>query len=414
MAQPVVFVCSNQTHVRMFTPVARHLLQASGLPGIRVQWLALDMYYRHEAELALRANGWADYRLLPRPERASETPWEGGRLARVRVLRHGTRAVRAFLREASPGVVVLGNDIGVLERLFIQRGRDLEIPTLLVQDGVIALHAEPHEKPAWPLRISRGIATRMGWLMPNPKSYGLNGAFRIAVMGNAVKRWLVSRGVPPQQIAVSGQPRYDFLHALRQHTTRPQGLEELNLPEGQKIILFSSQPYVRYNTCSETVARQIWRSVIDGVKALGPGHHLVGKLHPAEDLEWTRQWLGADFPPDWTLTRDADVLSLVSRADALVTVTSTTALEAICLEKPVILLQTALWALPIPYVESGAALHATDSTELAARMREALYDHGVREQLKAAGRAFADEYAHITDGAATDRVAREILNLLGE
>ena len=419
MKRPVVFVCSNQTHVRMFTPVARCLLQTpetaetSGVSSVPIHWVALDRYYRHEAERALRENGWTDCTLLSRPRGASDTPWEGGALARVRVFRQGNEAVRAFLQDSRPGAVVLGNDIGVLERLFIQRGRALGIPTLLVQDGVIALHEEPHRSPALHQRLSRTVATWLGCRMADPRPYGQNGAHRIAVMGDAVARWLSSQGVPANRTTVTGQPRDDFLHALRQSAAQPLGLEALGLPEGQKIILFSSQPYLRYNTCSETTARQIWRTVIDGVKALGDGHHLVAKLHPAEDLTWTRRWLGDDFPPGWTLTRDADVLSLVFRADALVTVVSTTALEAICLAKPVVLLQTELWVSPIPYVESGAALLARDAAELTARVRDALYDDGTRASLKAAGEAFAGEYARAADGYATHRVAREILMLIG-
>jgi hypothetical protein len=421
MTHSVAFVCSNQNHVRMFTPVARLLTARSrevsetpGVSDIPVHWVALDRYYRHEAELALRENGWADCTLLPRPAGASDTPWEGGPLARVRVLHQGRKAIRDFLRNARPGVIVLGNDLGTLERLFIQYGRDLGIPTLLVQDGVIPLHEAGSTREDASRRMLHKIMEGAGLRMADPRPYGQNGADRIAVIGEAVKRWLISQGVSSERIVVTGQPRYDFLHALRQGTAQPQGLDGLGLPEGQRIILFSSQPYLRYRACGETTARNIWQTVIDGVKGLGVGHHLVAKLHPAEDLDWTRHWLGDDFPPEWTLTRDTEVMSLTFRADALVTVASTTALEAICLGKPVVLLETDLWVPSIPYVDSGAALQARGTAELAARMRDALYDDNARERLKTAGEAFADEYAHAADGEATARVARQILELSGE
>lgn len=410
MTGPILFVCSNQTHVRMFTPVARCLLQTAEVAPIR--WVALDRYYRQDAEKALRANGWAEYALLPRPAGARGTPWEGGPLARMRVFRQGRRAVSEFLRDSPPGIVVLGNDIGTLERLFIEECRDLNIPSLLVQEGVFALHEGVPAQFSAPRRLLHKIMIGLGLRMSDPRPCGLNGAGRVAVMGDAVARWLTGHGVSPERIAVTGQPRYDFLHALRQGDAQPQSLEHLQLPDAQKIILFSSQPYLRYNMCGEAAARRVWQTVIDGVKGLGEGHHLIAKLHPAEDLEWTRRWLADIFPPEWTLTRDEDVFSLTFRADAVVTVVSTTALEALCLGKPVALLEACGAVQPIPYALSGAALQASDAAELTARLREALYDGAVRLRLTEARETFVREHLHLLDGKAADRVAGEIRRAL--
>jgi len=313
-----------------------------------------------------------------------------------------------------PGVIILGNDLGPLERLFIQKGREMGIPSLLVQDGVISLQPQPAPRVSAPRRALRAAMTALGLRMPDPKGYGQNGTDRIAVMGEAVADFLKREGVPPERIAVTGQPRYDVLFALRQGAAQPESLDGLCLPEGQKVILFSSQPYLRYNMCDEAKARSIWRIVIDGVKGLGPGHCLVAKLHPAEDLEGTRRWLGGDFPAAWTLTRDADIFSLAFRADAVVTVSSTTALEALYLGKPVVILDAGVTSLPIPYVQSGAAFPAKDARELTARLREGLYDTAVRARLTAAGAAFVAEHTHAADGGATERVGHEILALLDE
>ena len=408
MTAIALFVCSNQTHVRMFTAVARALERGN---RVAPRWVALDRYYNQWAEAALREQGWDNYTLLPRPGGASGTPWEGGPLTRMRILRQGRRAVQALLREARPAVVVLGNDLGTLERLFIAEARRLRVPSLLVQDGVIALRPVPAPPLPAPVRVARAALNALGLRLPDPRPYGQNGADRVAVMGEAVARWLIGQGVPAERIVVTGQPRYDFLHALRQGTAQPTGLDALGLPDGAKIIVFSSQPYLRYNVCDEAAARRIWRTVVEGVKGLGAGHHLVAKLHPAEDLEGTRRWLGHDFAPEWTLTRDADVLSLLWRADALVTLMSSTALEAMCLGKPVVLLDAGVMPEPIPYSESGAALRARDAEELTARLRQALYDDGVRQALARAREAFLPAHVGPLDGQASLRVAREIESL---
>jgi len=414
MKRTVLFVCSNQNHVRIFTPVARLLIQRE---GISAGWVALDPYYRHDAEAALRENSWTDFLPLPRPPGASGTPWEGGPWARVQVLLQGRKAVRTLVRDVQPSAIVLGNDMGPLERLFIREGQARGVPSLLVQDGVIALRKEEGAlRPPAHRRLARMAMTPLGLRLHDPKPYGQNGADRIAVMGPAAARWLQSQGVAREQIAVTGLPTYDRLYAMQTGVLQPESLDALNLPENGKIVLFSSQPYLRYNMCSEVTALRIWRMVVEGVRGLGAGHHLVAKLHPSEDLEFTRRWLGDDFPPEWTLTRDADVFSLELRSHALVTVSSTTALEAIYLGKPTVMLEGGLGALPIPYVESGAALLAKDAAELTVRLREALYalyDGPVRERLAASRQPFVGEYIGDMDGRAAQRVAEVALYALG-
>ncbi|MDH7488015.1 MAG: CDP-glycerol glycerophosphotransferase family protein [Anaerolineae bacterium] len=227
-------------------------------------------------------------------------------------------------------------------------------------------------------------------------------------MGDAVASWLAGQGVPAERITVTGQPRYDALHAMRQATAPDEGPDAPNLPEGERIVLFCSQPYLRYNVCGEAEARSIWRTVADGVRGLGAGHHLVAKLHPAEDLQQTRRWLGDDFSPEWTMTRDADVMSLLWRADVLVTLISSTALEAIALGKPVVLLDLGIMPEPIPYSETGAALRAQSAQELTRRLREVLQDGDARQRLARAREAFLPAYAGPLDGKAALRVAREI------
>lgn len=410
MKPTVLFVCSNQNHARMFTPVARRLIQRE---GIAVVWVALDSYYRHNAEAALLENGWSDFKHLPRPPEAQGTPWEGGARARVQVLLQGRKAVRALVHDAGPGAIVLGNDMGPLERLFIREGQARGIPSLLVQEGVIALHqGAGTPRPPAHRRLAQTVMTALGLRLPDPKPYGQNGADRIAVMGPAMARWLQSQGVAREQIAVTGLPAHDRLYALKQGETQPESLAALEVPETDKIVLFSSQPYLRYNMCGAAATLQIWQTVIEGVRALGAGHHLVAKLHPAEDLDFTRRWVGEDFPPEWTLVRDADVLGLIFRSDALVTVSSTTALEAIYLGKPTVILECGLGALPIPYVESGAALLAKDAAELTVRLRQGLYDAEVQGKLLSAREAFVSEQMHSMDGRAAERVAGEILALI--
>ncbi len=318
--------------------------------------------------------------------------------------------MRRLMRDIQADVIVLGNDIGPLERVLIGEAHAQHVPSLLVQEGVLALDDAPFARFSLPRRAVHKIMMALGLRLPDPKPCGLNGADHVAVMGEAMAEWLVAHGLSPAQVTVTGQPRYDFLYALKHRAVSPKPLS-VRLPDAEKIILFASQPYIRYKMCSAQEARQIWQTVIEGVKGLGDGHHLVAKLHPAEDVEWTRRWLADILPARWTLTRDDDVFSLTARADALVTVISTTALEALYLEKPVVLVDACGVRQPIPYVPSGAALSARGAAELTVRLGEALYDENVRARLDQARRAFVPKQLDIADGKASERVANLIRTL---
>lgn len=409
MTRPVLFVCSNRTHVQMFMPVARHLIDEFAMP---VRWLALDNYYGQRAAMVLAESGWKGHEQLPRPSGRTATPWDGDPMGRVYILREGRREVRAFLRNARPAVIVLGNDIGTLERLFISLGREMHIPTFLLQEGIIKAQKTPGQQFGAVRRLLQAAMNSLGLRMADARGYGQNGADRIAVMGVAFKVWLESQGVPSECVVVTGQPRYDSLRTQIRISADGADAVAARISGQQKIILFSSQPFLRYNACDEKTARWIWHTVLAGVNGLGAGHHLIAKLHPAEDLDFTRGWLGDAFPDHWTLTHEGEILSLVSGADVLLTVSSTTALEAMSLGKPVVILDAGLGPPPIPYVESGAALGARNADELTACLRQMLYSAQVREQILQASAAFVGEYMHRVDGQSALRVALEILKLL--
>jgi glycosyltransferase involved in cell wall biosynthesis len=102
------------------------------------------------------------------------------------------------------------------------------------------------------------------------------------------------------------------------------------------------------------------------------------------------------------LPSSTELLPLLHAADVLVTVESLSAVEALVLGRPVVILNTPtnLRAL----VDAGAALGVPLGEDPVAALRRALFDPTTREALAKARARYLSDVAHGVDGGATSRI----------
>src|SRR4029453_7461743 len=127
------------------------------------------------------------------------------------------------------------------------------------------------------------------------------------------------------------------------------------------------------------------------------------KPHPAEgEADYARVLSATGARRARLLPAGVELLPLLHAADALVTVESLAAVEAIVLDRPVVVLSapTNLRAL----VEAGVALAVPVGEDPADALRRALFDADTREALRVAREAYRPQVAFGTDGAATARI----------
>ena len=98
----------------------------------------------------------------------------------------------------------------------------------------------------------------------------------------------------------------------------------------------------------------------------------------------------------------ADLLALLHAADVLVTVESLSAVEAIVLDKPVLVLNAPTNLREM--VEEGVALGVPAGEDPTDALRRALFDAPTREALAAARARYRPQIAYGEDGRATARI----------
>jgi hypothetical protein len=281
-------------------------------------------------------------------------------------------ATRRILTKINPGVLVLANHEMAVGRMLGRVAQEHGVPLVQVQHGLVTRHP----KHAWP-------------------HAGLT-----CVWGERTKALLESLGWPTSRIRVCGAPGLDALQTLKKSAAARSS-------SSRRVILFTP---VSGN--SLTPASDVEAATRALYSALAPRADidLILKPHPADRLNISERML-KDFPSiPARVVKEGDLHRLMLDADLIATMWSTTALEAVLLEKPVVVVDRGN-SDPLPLVEYGAALKAFDPESLAAAL-DGVMDGSVAASL-ASGRArFSREFAHGNDGFAAERTARVVLQAL--
>lgn len=216
MPPVVLFVCSNDTHVRTFAPVMGELAAL----GVESRLLSLDAYYCQGASAAA-----AELRLAAFPL-GTGRPLAAGEFYRrspITVWRDVLAArpwIASALDQIEPTHVVVGNDFGLIEKLFIAVADRRGLLTILVQDGRLASISRPESRRVasrarrWAKAVASSLFRKVGLGYLAASDYGEGGARLICVTGEAGREVVSPRLRRPAKVIVTGQPRYDRLRAL--------------------------------------------------------------------------------------------------------------------------------------------------------------------------------------------------------
>jgi glycosyltransferase involved in cell wall biosynthesis len=231
---------------------------------------------------------------------------------------------------------------------------------------------------------------------------GLN----IAVVSQFAKDAHINMGAPADKIFVTGQPRFDLIGLAK--TDKRKIIAELGIPENKGIIVLATQPLGTLWT--EKDREEFISTVVNALREF-PEKQLVIKLHPGEKLEEYQKMLAEMDDNKAIVCQSIDLYGLLRACDILMTVHSTVALEAMILDKPVIILNLAGRPDAMPYAQRGPALGVYKKEDLVPMIRKALHDPEVGKELKERRERFVSEHAYKLDGQATKRVAELIIRL---
>lgn len=274
-----------------------------------------------------------------------------------------------------PSVIVTSDDRHPLARAPISALRKYHVKSVAVQHGIIA------DAPIF----GGGIYSD-----------------KIAVFGDYVKEVLEKRGADPKKIVVTGSILHDTVAKFKNFDISSYK-KNLGLENHEKLIVFTSQPINQ-----ELLIKELCNSVknITDVR-------LLLKLHPAED-GFIHKKIAKDAGIDVIIKKD-ELYEVLCASDVVITQFSTTALDALVMDKPVIIFDPdRKISHNLPYAEKNAAIAVSNYKDFVKVLDDVLYNEHIRRTLAESRKEFIYNQAYLQDGKSTERVVDVILNLAKE
>ena len=211
----------------------------------------------------------------------------------------------------------------------------------------------------------------------------------------------------PEQVIVTGQPRYDLLGHLDKIYSKKRFLEKYEISQEHKLVLWTTQSHGLSDEENSKNLVAMFKA-IQNLK----NTTLIIKQHPGErkkDTKKIKQYL-TDYKINAVIVpKSSNTYEQIFVCDLLITRTSTTGLEAVALNKPVIVLNLDDGTDYAGYVKEGVARGVYKDDDLTTAIKELLQDDTYLAKNRD---RYIEKYLYKIDGKAYERVVDVIENML--
>lgn len=244
---------------------------------------------------------------------------------------------------------------------------------------------------------------------PQGRSHRYREGASLIVPSSPAREAFINLGWPPDSVFVAGQPRLDSI--FHQDFDKDKLLATLGIPENKNIALLTTQLLQEFWTWQD---RKEFIAAIATAMDSFPDEELVIKLHPEESVEDYRRLLREIGRENVIVCKDISIYDLLNACSFMMTTHSTTALEAMMFDKPVLCVDFTGKAPIEFYTDDGAALGVKKKDELVPMIDRVLHDRNTRQELKKAREVFLSKHIHKPDGKTSKRIAELIIDLIQE
>jgi len=216
--------------------------------------------------------------------------------------------------------------------------------------------------------------------------------------GDFTRDFLIKNHVASEKIIVTGGATFDRSISLK--PDRMAIARELNILPDSKWILFTTQGVGAHNCPSQEEIKVAVQETAKEVLKY-PDAQLIFQVHPSQPVEDIAELLNEVQPNNAIVTRYHDTEELMAASYGVITFFSTTAIDAVILQKPLLQITLTDDKDFLPFVEMGAAYSAVTAEEIPVMFQKLLFDQGaLREKQKAA----AEYVNYKNDGQAMHRI----------
>lgn len=346
-----------------------------------------------------------------------------------RIEEYGERNVLKILDKEKPNAVIIINDFSFIERAFLYACHYRNIPCILIQSGEMSntlsmKYTYIRNLMLWkriPNMISRYrfICSTVLAHTNNPflifkiilkdvlaifKYYDLRGIYGpdlITVNGRMHKKVLVEKGIEDHRIVVTGNPKLDYLTDATQK-------QHSNKMKPKIVILTSAQ--VEHGIWTHKQKKEYVVELLNSISPFVESTNITFKIHPEEEIKRYQEIL-VFYGGKIQIVQHEMVSDIINDADLILAMSSGSVIEALVLQKPVVMLPHPR-SRYLPYVEYGVALEAKSLRQLPEIISDMLQNPEIRNNLFKNIPKYIFDYCLAIDGKSSSRVADAVLSLI--
>lgn len=325
------------------------------------------------------------------------------------------------IEKVRPHVIVVTNDTGPAAT-FIKLGRIKKIPTLAIQDGYLARRVQktPTDFLRWKkyllwrllssiscIPIVEKLAIFLGW-RTRVLDWGFGGVDVYAVIGNRSKQVLVSCGVSPQRIVITGYPLFDKTYQLPSFE-KEKVKQQFGLYDGC-VVLLVTQPLVEDGLWKPYMHEKLVKSVIQATEQLNL--QFVIKLHPREVMEKYEAIIKGKENKKVIIVKNVDLHKLLQISDVVIVISSTVGLWALVYNKPLITITCFSMGHYNMYESEDMAIAVKNLENLPEVLGSIIENKKGRSKSLRITKERLYDHLYRLDGKASERIAKLITNLI--
>jgi hypothetical protein len=206
------------------------------------------------------------------------------------------------------------------------------------------------------------------------------------VWGEITKEYALSYNHLATNVLVSGSPRHDRFFNLPPMNNKKNGII---------LLATTGTHYISADSCttgSQIKYDKYIKEVYRIVKSL-PEKKLIVKPHPSPVLTKLAENLIDEIDPSIRIIKNVELHKLINDCEVLITFNnSTTTLDALAMNKPVISLQTDNYANDDDISQAGAVLSISEIKDFEDGIKKILYDNNFRKKLMEKSNLFLQKY----------------------
>ena len=224
--------------------------------------------------------------------------------------------------------------------------------------------------------------------------------------GDFTKDFLIAHGMEKDKIIVTGGIPFDRTRTLQPDKENIANM--LQIDPNKKWIVFTTQGVSSANRPSE-------EEVITGVTEIAknisnfPDYQMIFQVHPEQQIEDIKNFISHIEHYNSIVAKYQDTEELMAATDGVITFFSTTAIDAMVLHKPLLLINLTDDRNFFPFVRMGAAFGAYSKSEIGIQLQQML-EH---PEIVMPNITEVAEYVNYRcDGKALERVMKVCYNVL--